>query len=122
MSLHCPQCGGLVYARNNSKCGYCGADLPTEFRFTEAELAAEAERVKRLNKEPKPRFPVFAISCWGVCVVGFVVLALVYHRWVDWLWGALWVGAIIEHLVKYSRQKKHYEVQNHDSPAGAKCE
>jgi len=87
--------------------------LPTEFRFTEAELAAEAERVKSLNKMPKPQVSIIAICCWGVCAIACVILALVYHRWFYWLWGALWVGAVVERLLRYYRQKKQYEIQNH---------
>ena len=58
MSLHCPKCNRQVYSRRHKRCGFCGAELPAEFLFTEAELAVlEAEenqrRLERKAKEEK---------------------------------------------------------------------
>ena len=58
MSLHCPTCNREVYSRRHKHCGFCGAELPAEFLFTEAELAeldaeAEQRRQERKAKEQK---------------------------------------------------------------------
>jgi hypothetical protein len=116
MSLQCPKCGGLVYARSNSKCGHCGADLPAEFKFTEAEMAADAERVKALTKMQKPQISVLAIICWLIAGVGSGYLAIVYHRWIYWLLAIGWIGAVIERLVRYSRQRRQYDSQSQMPP------
>jgi len=58
MSLNCPMCNRQVYSRRHKRCGYCGAELPTEFLFTTAEVAAldaeaEQRRLERQAKEEK---------------------------------------------------------------------
>jgi hypothetical protein len=58
MSLHCPACNRQVYSRRHKRCGFCGTELPAEFLFTEAELAAldteaEQRRQERQAKEEK---------------------------------------------------------------------
>ncbi len=56
MSYHCPKCNRLVYSRRHKRCGFCGAELPAEFLFTQAELdvmakaEAEAEQRRQLQK------------------------------------------------------------------------
>ncbi len=53
MSYQCPKCQGVVYNRRNRLCGFCGAELPAELLFTQAEIealdkqAAEAEERRR---------------------------------------------------------------------------
>jgi hypothetical protein len=111
MSLHCPKCDGLVYARVNRKCGHCGADLPAEFAFSEAELAGEASRLKRLVKLPEPQFPLFVLICWGITLIGWSYLAVVRPSRLDWLLAALWFASIVERYVRYSRQKKQFKEQ-----------
>jgi hypothetical protein len=55
VSLHCPKCGGVIYTRRNKLCGFCGAQLPTEFLLSDAEIAAldkaEAARNEQQAKE-----------------------------------------------------------------------
>ena len=57
MSYHCPKCNRLVYSRKNKRCGFCGAELPPAFLFTQAELDAmakaetEAEQRRQLQKD-----------------------------------------------------------------------
>ena len=38
MSYHCPHCQGVLYDRRRKRCGFCGAEVPTELLFTPAEL------------------------------------------------------------------------------------
>ena len=40
MSYYCPKCQGVVYNRRIKLCGFCGAELPVELLFTEAEMKA----------------------------------------------------------------------------------
>ena len=52
MSLHCPTCNREVYSRRHSRCGFCGAELPAEFLFTAAEIAAlDAEAEQRRQED-----------------------------------------------------------------------
>ena len=44
MSVQCPKCNRVVYSRRQKVCGFCGAELPKELQFTEAELAGLAEQ------------------------------------------------------------------------------
>jgi hypothetical protein len=39
-NMNCPSCHRLLYSRKHSTCGFCGAELPPEVLFTEAEIAA----------------------------------------------------------------------------------
>ena len=46
---HCPSCDRVLYNRRLAKCGYCGADIPEENRFTpeeEAKLDRQMEELK----------------------------------------------------------------------------
>jgi len=116
MSLYCPKCGGLVYARSNSKCGHCGADLPADFRFTEAELASEAERIRGLSQPQMPTISLFAIFCGIICVAACIYDGVTRHDkhyWVNWVLAALGLAVVFERLVRYFRQKKQYEKQKH---------
>jgi len=85
--------------------------LPAEFGFTDADLAAEAARIKSLDRMPKPQISVIAIVCWLVAAVGFGYLAVENHRWIYWVFAAGWVAAVIERLVRHSRRMRQYESQ-----------
>jgi len=111
MSLHCPKCGGLVYARSNTKCGHCGAGLSAEFGFTDAELAAEAARIRSLDRMQKPQISVIAIVCWVIVAAGNIYLGVINHRWIYWAFAVGWVGVLTERLVRHSRKLKKYESQ-----------
>ena len=63
MKHHCPNCQQVLYNRRLKKCGFCGALIPEELRFTPAETAAlekkaaelEASRMQRqLAEEATP--------------------------------------------------------------------
>jgi len=63
-TLHCPKCDRVVYSRRNKVCGFCGAELPAHFCFSEAELAdlakeeaaaEERRKAKELAEEQKKR-------------------------------------------------------------------
>jgi hypothetical protein len=57
VSQQCPKCQRALYNRRQTECGYCGAPIPENLRFTKEEtdfidkqLAEfEAERRKRLQ-------------------------------------------------------------------------
>ena len=120
MGLHCPRCGKLVYARSIRKCGYCSAELPREFAFSEAEKAAmkaeEEEQIKAANKIKKPGFPVVALSCYLICSFGCVWLAVHEQRqvdwWIHWVLAAGWMGLVVERMMGFYRQKKKFERQS----------
>jgi hypothetical protein len=40
MSFHCPKCNRVVYSRRHKVCGFCGAEVSSDFSLTAAELAA----------------------------------------------------------------------------------
>ena len=62
MSVHCPACTRILYNRRLKNCGFCGALLPENFRFTPEEVAklekiekdlenSAAERRKKADEE-----------------------------------------------------------------------
>jgi hypothetical protein len=55
MSLYCPKCNRVVYNRRHKLCGFCGAELPKEFLFTEAQLAALDREEKEAERRKKQR-------------------------------------------------------------------
>jgi hypothetical protein len=70
MSLHCPTCSREVYSRRHKRCGFCGAELPVEFLFTEEELAAldaeeEQRRQERKAKEEQEAKAAEAAQRWA---------------------------------------------------------
>ena len=70
MSLHCPTCNREVYSRRHKRCGFCGAELPAEFLFTEAELAVleleeNQRRLERQAKEEKQAKEAEAAQRWA---------------------------------------------------------
>jgi hypothetical protein len=40
MKTLCPNCRRVLYNRRLKACGFCGAPIPEELRFTAAEIAA----------------------------------------------------------------------------------
>ena len=108
MSLRCPKCGGLVYARSNRKCGRCGADLPVDFIFTKAEAAAEIERANGQSRSQRPHFPSFVIFCWLMIAGGWSYLAVIHVSRVEWSLAGLWIAAAIERYLRFTRLKKQY--------------
>tara|TARA_Y100001934_G_C12356449_1_gene778450 strand:+ start:2186 stop:2425 length:240 start_codon:yes stop_codon:yes gene_type:complete len=51
-AVHCPSCERVLYNRRASQCGYCGAHIPEELRFTadeEAELDRQLAELKALR-------------------------------------------------------------------------
>jgi hypothetical protein len=54
---------------------------------------------------------VIAIVAWLIAAIGFVYLAIAYHRWFYWAFAVGWVAAAIERLVKHSRKMRQYESQ-----------
>ncbi|MGB0581165.1 MAG: hypothetical protein ACPGVU_15820, partial [Limisphaerales bacterium] len=51
---HCPSCDRVLYNRRLTKCGFCGADIPIEQRFTpeeEAKLDREMEDLKARSEK-----------------------------------------------------------------------
>jgi hypothetical protein len=55
MTLHCPTCDREVYSRRHKRCGFCGAELPAEFLFKAAELAALEAEAEQRRQEHKAR-------------------------------------------------------------------
>jgi DNA-directed RNA polymerase subunit M/transcription elongation factor TFIIS len=56
--MDCPSCNRLLYSRRNKTCGFCGAELPAEVRFSEDEIAAmkaeqEAIALRRAKDKAK---------------------------------------------------------------------
>jgi hypothetical protein len=45
MKVHCPSCHKVLYSRRLKQCGFCGAEIPEELRFTEEEIAALDRRL-----------------------------------------------------------------------------
>ena len=44
MSYNCPECHRALYNRRLTHCGFCGAPIPDELRFT-------AEEIEKLDRE-----------------------------------------------------------------------
>ena len=61
--MNCPHCNRLLYSRQHRKCGYCGGELPEEFRLTKVEIAdlrreqeeIENRRIAAKEKEEKEK-------------------------------------------------------------------
>ena len=76
MTYHCPNCQRVLYNRRLENCGFCGAAIPQELRFTTEEIAAldrelavmELFRQRRVEAEAKagpefrdPKLPPYFI-------------------------------------------------------------
>ena len=55
MSYHCPSCQRVLYNRRLSQCGFCGADIPEDLRFTTEEIAALDQEMADLEEQRKQR-------------------------------------------------------------------
>ena len=63
MSYNCPTCDRLLYNRRLTHCGFCGAQIPEELRFTPEEIAVldgksaelEAHRLERERAAERAR-------------------------------------------------------------------
>jgi len=55
MSYHCPKCKRVLYDRRLKHCGFCGATIPDEFRFTPEESAALGRKATELDAKRKQR-------------------------------------------------------------------
>jgi hypothetical protein len=66
MSVYCQSCNRILYTRRLKNCGFCGAVLPENLRFSPEEIAkveklekelanSQAERRKRADEEEEAR-------------------------------------------------------------------
>ncbi len=53
MKHHCPNCQRALYTRRLPKCGFCGALIPEELRFTGAETDALEKKTAELEASRK---------------------------------------------------------------------
>ncbi len=53
MAYQCPACSRSILSRRNKLCSFCGAPLPAELLFTQAEVEAieAAERQRALARK-----------------------------------------------------------------------
>lgn len=54
-SHHCPSCQRVLYNRRLTQCGFCGAQIPENLRFTAEEIAALNRKMAELEQERKAR-------------------------------------------------------------------
>ena len=55
MSYRCPNCQRVLYNRRLAHCGYCGAQIPENLRFTTEEIAALDREIAELAEQRKVR-------------------------------------------------------------------
>jgi len=55
MSHNCPSCKRVLYNRRLKRCGFCGATIPEELRFTSEETAALERKMEELEESRKLR-------------------------------------------------------------------
>ena len=55
MNHPCPNCKRELYNRRQTHCGYCGAEIPKELRFTPEEIAAQDNALAQLEQKRKER-------------------------------------------------------------------
>ena len=55
MKHHCPKCQRILYNRRLKCCGFCGAPIPEELRFTPAETKALDLKAAELEAARKQR-------------------------------------------------------------------
>ena len=60
MSQHCPSCKRVLYNRRLTHCGFCGAQIPDDLRFTPEEIAALDQRIAELEEQRSQRERVAA--------------------------------------------------------------
>jgi len=55
MSHCCPRCQRVLYNRRLKDCGFCGATIPEELRFTPEEIAALDREMAVLQERRRQR-------------------------------------------------------------------
>ena len=55
MSYNCPECHRALYNRRLTHCGFCGAPIPDELRFTSEEIAKLDREMAELEEQHKQR-------------------------------------------------------------------
>jgi len=55
MSHHCPSCQRVLYNRRLTHCGFCGAEIPENLRFTPEEIAALDRKMAELEEQRRQR-------------------------------------------------------------------
>jgi len=55
MSYNCPKCQRVLYNRRLTRCGFCGAPIPEELRFTPEEIAALERKTAELEQQRRQR-------------------------------------------------------------------
>ncbi len=55
MNSQCPSCHRILYNRRLKNCGFCGAPIPEELRFTAEEAAALDRKMAELEEQRRQR-------------------------------------------------------------------
>jgi len=55
MNNKCPSCQRMLYNRRLKACGFCGAPIPEELRFTPEEIAALDRKAAELEEQRRQR-------------------------------------------------------------------
>ena len=55
MNYDCPNCQRALYDRRLAHCGFCGAQIPDELRFTSEEIARLDQEMAQLKEQHRPR-------------------------------------------------------------------
>jgi predicted nucleic acid-binding Zn ribbon protein len=55
VSDKCPSCQRVLYNRRLKNCGFCGAPIPEDLRFTPEESVALEQKMADLEKERRQR-------------------------------------------------------------------
>jgi predicted nucleic acid-binding Zn ribbon protein len=55
MTHDCPKCQRVLYNRRLTHCGFCGAPIPEEMRFTAEESAALEQKMVELEEQRRQR-------------------------------------------------------------------
>jgi uncharacterized Zn finger protein (UPF0148 family) len=51
MNNHCPKCERILYSRRLILCGFCGAEIPEDLRFTPEKIAQLDQELTELEAE-----------------------------------------------------------------------
>lgn len=55
MEYRCPTCQRVLYNRRLKQCGFCGAQIPENLRFTPDEIAALDKQMAELEEQRTQR-------------------------------------------------------------------
>ena len=55
MSHRCPSCQRVLYNRRLKACGFCGAPIPEELRFTPEEVASLDRQMAEVERQGRQR-------------------------------------------------------------------